>query len=331
MPRPAVAVLSDIHGNRWALEAVLDDIRRRGIRAMVNLGDCLYGPLDPAGTARMLMGLDMPTVRGNEDRIIAEEAGPHPGFALPALCAGHGCGPSIARWLETLPATAVLHEEFFLCHGTPERDDDYLVREVTAGSMRPAAAGGDRRRLESVAQPVVLYGHDHLPALLGLPDGRLLVNPGSVGLPAYRDDLPFPTPWKPGRRMRATPSSSARRQDGGRTRRRCLRLAERRCGGREERPPRLGRGPGQRLCRAMLLTADIRRHPDQKSVNTNLLPPCCFAINFSGARGVYYHENLSQEGSNEKVEHCRLADDFFACGHPGPDASRSLPMKKRLW
>ncbi len=37
-----------------------------------------------------------------------------------------------------------------------------------------------------------MYGHDHLPALLRLPDGRLLVNPGSVGLPAYRDDLPFP-------------------------------------------------------------------------------------------------------------------------------------------
>ena len=39
------AVLSDIHGNRWVLEAVLDDIRRRGIRDLVNLGDCLYGPL----------------------------------------------------------------------------------------------------------------------------------------------------------------------------------------------------------------------------------------------------------------------------------------------
>jgi hypothetical protein len=46
----SLAVLADIHGNRWALEAVLADIRGRGIRAMVNLGDSLYGPLDPAGT-----------------------------------------------------------------------------------------------------------------------------------------------------------------------------------------------------------------------------------------------------------------------------------------
>jgi predicted phosphodiesterase len=44
MQNAPVAVLSDIHGNRWALEAVLDDIRRRGIRDMFNLGDSLYGP-----------------------------------------------------------------------------------------------------------------------------------------------------------------------------------------------------------------------------------------------------------------------------------------------
>jgi predicted phosphodiesterase len=54
MTMPPVAVLSDIHGNRWALEAVLDDISRRGIRDMVNLGDSLYGPLDPGGTAQIV-------------------------------------------------------------------------------------------------------------------------------------------------------------------------------------------------------------------------------------------------------------------------------------
>lgn len=68
-----VAVLSDIHGNRWALDAVLADIQRRRISEIVNLGDCLYSPLDPIVTARILMVLDWPTVRGNEDRIILEQ------------------------------------------------------------------------------------------------------------------------------------------------------------------------------------------------------------------------------------------------------------------
>ncbi len=74
MPDIQLAVISDIHGNRWALEAVLEDIERRGVRETVNLGDSLYGPLDPAGTAQILLQLNQPTVRGNEDRIIVERA-----------------------------------------------------------------------------------------------------------------------------------------------------------------------------------------------------------------------------------------------------------------
>jgi predicted phosphodiesterase len=191
MPMHAIAVLSDIHGNRWALEAVLDDIHRRGIVDMVNLGDSLYGPLDPAGTAQILLGLDMPTVRGNEDRIILDEPGRHGDSpSLPFVQAS--LAPEHRQWLRTLPATAVAFEDFFLCHGTPEKDNEYLLREVTARGCRllPAAAIG--LKLASVPQPVICCGHDHLPAFLRLPDGRHVVDPGSVGLPAYRDDLPFP-------------------------------------------------------------------------------------------------------------------------------------------
>jgi hypothetical protein len=46
------------------LEAVLNDIKQREIKHIVNLGDCFYGPLDPGGTAQILVGLDIPTVRG---------------------------------------------------------------------------------------------------------------------------------------------------------------------------------------------------------------------------------------------------------------------------
>ena len=67
-----VGVISDIHGNCWALEAVLEDIERRSIEKIVNLGDSLYGPLAPAKTAEILLELDIPTVCGNEDRIIVE-------------------------------------------------------------------------------------------------------------------------------------------------------------------------------------------------------------------------------------------------------------------
>ncbi|SDD65802.1 Calcineurin-like phosphoesterase superfamily domain-containing protein [Priestia aryabhattai B8W22] len=50
-----IAIISDIHGNSLALEAVLSDISRRGINTIFNLGDSLYGPLDPLGTFKLLM------------------------------------------------------------------------------------------------------------------------------------------------------------------------------------------------------------------------------------------------------------------------------------
>lgn len=67
-----LAVLSDIHGNLFALEAVLADIASRSIEQIVNLGDHLQGPLDPRGTAGCLLPLALPSVRGNCDRLLFE-------------------------------------------------------------------------------------------------------------------------------------------------------------------------------------------------------------------------------------------------------------------
>ncbi len=186
-----IAVISDVHGNLWALEAVLDDIRLRGIRDIVNLGDCLYGPLDPAGTARMLISLNIPTVRGNEDRIIVEssnqsENSPTLDFVRECLEPGH------LEWLGTLKMAAVVYEDFFLCHGSPKKDDEYLLVNVSAGGVSFKKPGELMDKLSSVKQDVVLCGHDHVPRMVHLPDGKLIVNPGSVGLPAYTDDVPFP-------------------------------------------------------------------------------------------------------------------------------------------
>lgn len=191
MQSPSIAVMSDIHGNRWALEAVLADISRRGIRDMVNLGDSLYGPLDPRGTAQILMELALPTVRGNEDRIILDDPERHPDSpSLPFVQAS--LDREHRQWLQELNFTMPAFEDFFLCHGTPETDSDYLLREVLETGCRLLPAAVVARRLQAIAQPIVLCGHDHLPAVLRLADGRHVVNPGSVGLPAYRDGLPFP-------------------------------------------------------------------------------------------------------------------------------------------
>lgn len=186
-----VAVISDIHGNRRALEAVLKDIERRGIDYMVNLGDSLYGPLDPKGTAEILTRLKIPTVRGNEDRIIIEPSPRHDDspslrYVMESLNSKH------LQWLESLRMTAVAYSDFFLCHGSPERDEENLLRQVRETGVFTRESEELASRLASHPQQVFLCGHDHVPCTVYLPDGRLIVNPGSVGLPAYTDNLPFP-------------------------------------------------------------------------------------------------------------------------------------------
>lgn len=191
MVEKQLAVISDVHGNRWALEAVLLDVERRGVQNIVNLGDSLYGPLDPAGTAQILVALDVPTVRGNEDRIIVEQSGakevsPTLAYVRESLDAEH------LLWLEGLELSLSAHENFYLCHGSPERDDEYLLEEVLETGVSLRGSSALMARLSWLAQPVLLCGHDHVPRTVRLPNGKLIVNPGSVGLPAYADDVPFP-------------------------------------------------------------------------------------------------------------------------------------------
>ncbi|WP_342769013.1 metallophosphoesterase family protein [Brevibacillus panacihumi] len=70
----AIAVISDIHSNVYALEAVLRDIDLRGIKAIVNLGDTLFGPIDPLKTAEILMNRpNLIHIMGNCDRYLLQE------------------------------------------------------------------------------------------------------------------------------------------------------------------------------------------------------------------------------------------------------------------
>jgi len=186
-----IAVLSDIHGNRPALEAVLSDIERKQVDAILNLGDSLYGPLDPAGTADILIGSRILSIAGNEDRIVlvreADEA------RAPSLSYTREClSESHRAWLSALPETATYRDQMLLCHGTPECDSEYLLEQVTEHGVGLREEADINALLATVKEEVVLCGHSHCPRTVRLPSGRLVVNPGSVGLQAYTDDSPFP-------------------------------------------------------------------------------------------------------------------------------------------
>lgn len=180
-----IAVIADIHGNRWALEAVLADIDRRNITRIVNLGDSLLGPLDPVGTADLLIARNIPSIRGNDDRVLfapPKQPSASQIFTRERLTEQH------LVWLRSLPTTAVLAEEIFLCHGTSTSDETYLLEEVSGYETTLRSSAYIRLLIADVTQPVVLCGHSHLARTVYLPDGTLIVNPGSVGLPAYTDE-----------------------------------------------------------------------------------------------------------------------------------------------
>ncbi len=69
-----IAVVADIHGNVRALRAVMDDLKQVAPDRVVNLGDCVSGPLEAAETADVLISLAWTTIRGNHDRWLLEKS-----------------------------------------------------------------------------------------------------------------------------------------------------------------------------------------------------------------------------------------------------------------
>lgn len=183
-----IAVLADIHGNLPALEAVLGDLeQRRAVDLIVNLGDSVSGPLWPTETCQLLMSLDWPTVRGNHDRAVAfdDPAGmwSSDAFAHSKLTVAQ------RAWLGALPCRSEFAASVTAFHGRPDNDNRYTLDDIADGRLMAAKPSKVSQRLGDVATRtgLVLCGHSHQPRMLQLDGGPLVLNPGSVGCPAYDD------------------------------------------------------------------------------------------------------------------------------------------------
>ena len=178
------AAIADVHGNIAALEAVLADIAAAGIAEVVNLGDHVSGPLEPRRTADLLMGCGFPSIRGNQDRLLVEKrASMERAFTW--------LDDSHMEWLASLPATLLYRGDVLLCHGSPRDDETYWLDRVTHdGTIAPAPIEAIEAEASGIAASLILCGHTHIPRVVRLRDGRLVVNAGSVGLPGYRGTDP---------------------------------------------------------------------------------------------------------------------------------------------
>lgn len=185
-----LAIISDIHGNADALKAVLKDITLENVDDILNLGDHFSGPLAATETAEILMAHNFQTIQGNHDRtLITQDA---QDMGLSDRAAYDQLPPQALAWIEALPKTFFFEGEIFMCHGVPENDLDYFLETVLDdGNVVLNTAENIAALASGITAKVILCGHTHIPRIVH-NGNQLIINPGSVGLPAYHDDTPAP-------------------------------------------------------------------------------------------------------------------------------------------
>jgi putative phosphoesterase len=190
-----LALISDIHGNRLALDAVLAELEREDIDRLICLGDVAVGP-QPAEVLSRVRELGCPVVMGNWDAAFLGEM-PEPrdevGERLVELSewwASFLDESDRAFIVSFQPTIEVeLDGTQALCfHGSPKSYDDWIFSTTSEEELRPM--------FDRVDAPVLVGGHTHVQMIRRYHE-RLIVNPGSVGLP-FREWWPRPvriSPW----------------------------------------------------------------------------------------------------------------------------------------
>lgn len=184
-----LAVISDIHGECFALEQVLQDIRRQGIEQIVCLGDALQGGSQPAETLARLRDLNCPVVMGNADAwlITGQDTSPQEktsekqrevrAWSLAQLSADD---VAYVRQFSPTIEIALTNGKKLLCfHGSPRSFDDIILPETPDETVRQLLGGFDVTLLTG--------GHTHTQQMRRL-GASWYFNPGSVSL-AYNWEL----------------------------------------------------------------------------------------------------------------------------------------------
>jgi predicted phosphodiesterase len=171
-----VAVLSDVHGNAVALEAVLAEVAHETPDLVVFGGDLTWGPM-PRETLRLVAGLELAAafVRGNAERALLEPA-TEPAEREAWLRERH-TDDDLARLGSFVSALVVEIDGLGptrFCHGSPRSDEELVTPETPEARMTALSA--------EIAERVLVTAHTHLQFDRHVA-GLRSVNPGSVGMP----------------------------------------------------------------------------------------------------------------------------------------------------
>ena len=195
-------ILSDIHANIDALDAVLEATPADAYDRVVVLGDLVGYGAEPCAAIDRVRGLNpLAVIRGNHDKAACGiEDGSSFNYVarLAAQWTFEALSPEHREYLRALPqGPMTIDETIEICHGAPFDEDHYIFDAEDAS-----------RALETATRPLCLFGHTHLPVVFRrnpalfdgfMPEGRedltldiapglnYLVNVGSVGQPRDGD------------------------------------------------------------------------------------------------------------------------------------------------
>jgi putative phosphoesterase len=178
-----LAIISDVHGNCFAFDAVLNDIQRQGIERIVCLGDMLQGGAQPAETLARLRELNCPVVMGNADAWLltgedtssaeptSEQQHAVRAWALAQLSADDQA--YISQFQPTIEIALEAGKKLLCFHGSPHSFDDVILPSTPDETVRQFLSGFDATFL--------MGGHTHTQQMRRLGDSWY-INPGSVSL-----------------------------------------------------------------------------------------------------------------------------------------------------
>ncbi len=190
-----IAVISDIHANTLALDAVLEQIDKIGVDRVFCLGDILIAGYDPNGTAQKILNIkNLEIIQGNTDKMVAnysEELFEKAKNKFP--CMGYALREDLKivdkkyiDFVKNLPEKKYIESnnlKIQLVHGSPRAQDENIYPNLDLENVEQIVADSEAE--------LILCGHTHIPCGYSLNSGKTVVNVGSVGRSMTEDKMPY--------------------------------------------------------------------------------------------------------------------------------------------
>ena len=190
-----IACISDIHGNKIALDNVLDDIKKEGADKILVLGDLAMGGYDPNYTIEKIFSIEnVEIIQGNTDKLIVNYSDEMYNSMYPKnpLMAG-ALKLDVAEiknenkeLLKNLPENKMVDIEgikILMAHGSPRKQDENIFPDVPINEVE--------EMVKNSPCDLIFVGHTHIPCGFSLESGKTVVNVGSVGRSMTKDKMPI--------------------------------------------------------------------------------------------------------------------------------------------